>query len=105
MTTIIFLISFVIALFLSVFGWAQIIEKLKTPNKRSKDFMPIVVWFAIYTAVGIGMWFLNISAFWGYLTGLAVGLGMSLNTAAKNSNLVKEEKASEDTDTIDTKRQ
>ena len=105
MTTIIFLISFVAALFVSVFGWAKIIKNLKTPNKLSKDFMPIILWFAIYAGVGTGIWFLNISAFWGYLTGLAVGLGMSLNTTEKHSDTEKKEKASEDTTAIDTKRQ
>jgi hypothetical protein len=105
MTTIIFLISFAVTVFASVFGWTKIIVNLKTPNKLSKDYMPIVVWFVIFAAVGTGTWFLNASVFWGYLTGLAVGLGMSLNTTEKSSDSVKEEKASEDTTAIDTKRQ
>lgn len=80
MSTILFLISFVITVFLSIFGWTKILQIGRSSMRQQKDILVSALWIVCYAAAGIILWFFVSGAFWGFACGILIGLSAVATT-------------------------
>ena len=84
MSTLMFLIGMVAAIFISLFGWTKIILTLQSKEKNTKDLTQSALWFLLFiVAALIGWFFLPGGTFVGILTGYVLSFAVCLNANVK----------------------
>lgn len=98
MSTLMFLLGMVAAIFISLFGWTKIILTLQSEEKSPKNLTLSVLWFLLFVAAAlIGWFFLPEGMFVGILTGYVLSFAVCLNANVKTEKTETKEENTQET--------